>query len=584
MEMPFLREIPARTLLLLLGTGLAASGCASWHRKPAAEDGGPAPGEQEMAQTVEPPDLEPARVLLEAGDPNAALNRLDELQVAAASDPAFWLLYGEANLRFALDGIASGQAGGLQIQGLLADAGRAYQRAAELAPASPDPWIGLLRTRRAAGDATGAWQAGEEAFTRLAPGEDRPDFFEEWGRAGLDLVIQAVQAGEPLPAAADRAAEALERARAPGRRGAAVPLSDLPAWSGRRDGALRVLEEALQETPEDLELLGRLQNLTAEDPAARVRILETLRARWPAAGTPLWYLGAALYHLHQEARTRGDSVAAYEALDRAEEAFQRARALRPDYEATCRQWLHLVRTQRGWTLREEGRVEDAAQAFLHALEADPEMLEPEAEPGSLNLGIYAVTDDFFREGRLKDVRGFLSRVAALHQGNADWLNNLGFACRELGVAAQQAGNQEEAARLFQESWEAYTLCVRARPDDPRFVNDRALIAVYYLGPETWEEAEAELHRAIRLGEEALASLPADVTEEERKTLEEAVGDAWENLAWLDVMRRRRLDRAEDYLEQSVKYYPGADRQGVARLRLEIQRRRQAEAADPGSQG
>ncbi|NQU48956.1 MAG: hypothetical protein HQ519_09950, partial [Planctomycetes bacterium] len=235
-------------------------------------------------------------------------------------------------------------------------------------------------------------------------------------------------------------------------------------------------------------------------------------------------------------------------------------------------WLHLVHTAHGWVYWLEGSIDDAATAFLAALEADPDRLEAEANAESLRLGIYSVEGYFFEESRLDKILAFHSRLFKTYSDNPDWTNNYAFACRDLGVAKAQLGEAEEATKLFQDSWMAYSRTVELAPLDVRLVNDRALISVYYLD-EHWDEAERELHRALLLGAEQQQQLAADVPDRERRLLDEAIGDAWENLAYLEVIRRKRIGRSEEFLAESIKHFPFQNRGGVARIRQAIEQLR-----------
>lgn len=106
------------------------------------------------------------------------------------------------------------------------------------------------------------------------------------------------------------------------------------------------------------------------------------------------------------------------------------------------------------------------------------------------------------------------------------------------------------------------------------INDRALMIVYHTGQSEadFEEAESALYLAIDLGAAQLDALPGGTTQAEREGLEQAVGDAWENLAYLDIVRRKRFDRAPQFLDKSVRYWPyEAGRNGAAMLRELLQR-------------
>lgn len=565
----------------------AAALASLLHLAAACQSEAPAPREpQPFPPQAEAPvapreadDLSAARALAASGDLNAALNALDAARSRHGDDPEFWRLYGDTTLAFAAERTAAGERSPGLIQALYEDAARAFERAAALAPGSWEPLVGLSRCRRAAGDSQGAWRAATAADALADP--DPAPLLEELGHAGLSATVDAVRAGQPVPAAARRAEEALRALAGSGDAAATASLSDLLAWRGLRAEAREVLVEALRGAPGDPVLLARLKNLGLADPAAYVADLERVRAAAPGDATLLWYLGEARYQDHLAARGAKDFLRAYEALDRAEECFLASMAAEPEYRESCLQFLHLVRTARGWVLREEGRGGDAARTFLAALDADPERLETRPDPGTLLLGLYTAVGDCFSDGRLEDARWLLRRMTAIHGGNPDWWNNYAFACRELGVAATGRGAPEEARALFEESWQAYGQAVALAPEDPRLVNDRALIAVYHLDHDL-DLAESELHRAIGAGTRLLAELAPDSPPERRRALEEAVGDAWENLAYLDVVRRRRGDRAEEYLEQSVRYFPYAQRSGVARLRAALERLRAPSAPAPGT--
>lgn len=523
------------------------------------------------APAQEPPsDPWPAAQAAAAqGDWNGALNRLDEARATHSSDYAFWMLYGEATLAFTQQRLAQGERDPGLIEGLYGDAAAAYRRAGELDTAAAAPWLGLARTLRLSGDPPGAYAAAAAAAERSGT----PPAIEallELGLSSLSLTAATVQAGQPAPAAARAGEEALRTLLAAGDARAVAPLADLLGWRQLTSEAREVLVTALGSAPAQAEWIQRLQNLNAAAPALLVADLERVRAAAPGDPTLLWYLGDAYFRAQQAARARADYLAAYEALDRAEECFLQAMADRADFAATCLTFLHLVRTARGWTLYEEGRANDAAQTFAAALEADPARLEPSLAPDGLRLGLYRVVDDFFQNGRLAEVRGVLQRVTAVHDANPDWWNNYAFACRELGVAAAGRGDAAEAAPLFEESWTAYGRCVELSPDDVRLVNDRALIAVYYLDHDL-ELAERELQRAVAMGAEQLAALAPDAPPGQRQQLEEATGDAWENLAYLEVMRRGRRGQAEEYLARSLRHYPYEAREGVRRIRVSLEK-------------
>ena len=479
----------------------------------------------------------------------------------------YWHLYGETTLAMAAQEIGKGRTQGLDF--LYADAADAFRTALELQPEKVSTWWLLAYTYRQAGDFDRGWDAAAAALPLLtSENAQAGDIREEVGRMGLALTIEAIQAGYTAPPAADLAENALREGHGARTLASYVVLSDLLAWQGRKADALEPLVDALIQAPTFKEAQGRLKNLAT--PTQLSRAWDRVRVAHPGNAFVLWTLGAAQWGQLWEARAMQDFLTAYESLDRAEECFLTAMTRNPEYTQSCKDWLHLIRTARGWTLWEDLRTEDAAQTFLSAMEADPSRVELKPTKNSLNLGISSVVGNAFRENRLEKARAILARVFAVHQSNPDWTNNYGFVCRDLGAQALEAGDTLRAGKLFLQSWTAYSKTVELAPQDVRLVNDRALIAVYYLN-DHHDLAEAELHRAIQMGDSQLAAMDDTHSPQQRQDLDEAIGDAWENLAYLDVFRRLRTDRAENLLKNASKHYPFEKRSGVLRIQEALRR-------------
>jgi tetratricopeptide (TPR) repeat protein len=545
----------------LLGPLLSLASCSQW-----TESAPEPPPEPPLVVETQGPTLDELQTMAtgSGADLNAALNAIDRASDRFAHEVPYWLLFGNTSLSFAREQMSRDQTDALDV--MYNDAEFAFQRAVELAPDQADGWWGLIYSRRMLGDFEGAWTACEALLTLADSQEFAPYIHEEIGRAGLALVIEAVNAGVPLPAAASPAEGQFQLAMEAGLDTATVGWSDLLAWQSRQPEAIEVLVKGLISNPENQAAADRLKNLAHG---------ETLVGAWDRIGRShpdhalvQWRLGESLWNLYWNQRQAADYPAAHEALNRAEDSFLKAMAFEASFRASCQDWLHLVRTGHGWLYWLENRVDDAANAFLAALEADPDRLEATNEAETLRLGIYSVEGYYFQNDRLDKVRTFHARLFKTHRDNPDWTNNYAFACRDLAVLRAQQGQPEQARMIFEESWRAYTRTVELAPTDARLVNDRALIAVYYL-EDHWDEAEQELHRAIQLGTSQLAQMAQDVPERERRDLDEAVGDAWENLAYLDVMRRQRVDRAAEFLAQAVQHFPFENRRGVIAIRAEI---------------
>jgi len=531
-----------------------------------------APPEQGTAPPPALLDLAPLQKLA-ASDPEAVLNQLDDLLAAMPpeqqAEAPFALLYAQSSMSLFAQRQAQGRLDPALAITLCTDAKEWSQRALEQGAAPREAYRTATLAAQGLGELESAWHQADALLDLVeALAVEDSQVAEDLllvGQVALAWTVDQLQAGEPIPAAARRGATALAMAADAGLAQAYLPLSDLAAWQGMNPEAIGILQAGLLQHPEDAVLYDRLRNLGNQNRARQVQALEAVRREQPGNATVLWYLGEAHYHQGREARTAADTLLASACWDQAEDDFQQAISLREDFRQSCEDWLHLVRTQRAWTLRDEGRIDDAAASLLATFNANPERLEPESSPESLHLAIDAIVADYFRKQDLKSARAFLRQICAIRNDEGNWCNNLGFFCRDLGVAAQAAGEEAKAKELFEESWEAYSRAVELLPEDARVVNDRALIAVYYLD-EHLDLAEQELHRAIDLGTAALAEMAPDVPEEEHQYVDMAVGDAWENLAYLYLVRRGEIGDAELYLRQSVQHFPFAERTGVERLR------------------
>ncbi|MHC4379876.1 MAG: tetratricopeptide repeat protein [Planctomycetota bacterium] len=536
----------------------------------APESGIPA-DEQDSLET--PLDLGALQALA-LEDPELALNSLDKALSDRPQDGELLLLFADTTMELFRQKQVAGTLGPGLASDLLDDALGAYESALQAGVPQETGLVGLIGCYRQLGDPAAGWDAALGLFDRISADlEGGNPVAEEAllaiGQAGLDQTVASVSAGNPAPGSAHLAVLALETARAQGDAACILPLADLYAWLGDRENQAYVLAFGLDQSPNDLVLYGRLQGLGSGDRNLQVGILEQLRLDVPGQATPLWYLGEARYLQGRETRNAADFLKAMECWDRAEESFLQAMALEESYTETCRAWLHLVRTQRGWTLRDEGRIADAGATFLAALEIDPSRLEPEPSPESLHLGIDAIVGDFYGADRLKDARNLLRKVCAIHDDNSDWTNNLGFFSRDLGVQALVDGDEAAARSYFEESWDAYSRTVELSPEEARLVNDRALIAVYYLD-EHWELAEQELHRSIELGMKTLAEMGPDVPESEREYFDMAVGDAWENLAFLYLNRYEEIGDSETYIKKSLEHFPFDQRTGIPPLQRKLE--------------
>jgi len=140
--------------------------------------------------------------------------------------------------------------------------------------------------------------------------------------------------------------------------------------------------------------------------------------------------------------------------------------------------------------------------------------------------------------------------------------------------AQQGGKSEDerkqaqarAMELWERSYRYYEEAVKLSPEDPRIVNDAGLMLIYHLDRD-FDRAKELFERAIAVGQPQLDALPADASRDERNNLEEAVGDAWQNLAVLAARHQNKpFEEYKAFCEKAVQYYPYRQREAARMLR------------------
>src|SRR5262249_12505585 len=110
----------------------------------------------------------------------------------------------------------------------------------------------------------------------------------------------------------------------------------------------------------------------------------------------------------------------------------------------------------------------------------------------------------------------------------------------------------------------YRKAVELSPDDARITNDCGLMLVYHLHRDH-ERARWLFDHATELGTRQLAELPADAPAEQRQNLEEAVGDAYQNIGIMLRDDGRPFAEYREYLERAVRYSPYSQRTAATAL-------------------
>jgi hypothetical protein len=295
-------------------------------------------------------------------------------------------------------------------------------------------------------------------------------------------------------------------------------------------------------------------------------------------GTPIlrYHQGRAICTLGDKLRHEGNFAKAIAAYEKAEHAFGEYEAMVPAHADAANQWratcdlaiarcaidtgdLRLAETR----LLDAGSVSPAATAYT---DGKPQLVD---NLGNHFLGCVAALDAALAESG----GDALARVLAfdehlLQQFPDRWAfvyANAALAARDLGVRIA-ATDPAAAKDLWERSYRCYEKAVALSPDDARTANDCGLMLVYHLDRD-FDRARALFDRAIELGKQQLAALPADAPVRDRENLEQAVGDALQNIAVL-LRDHRHAPAAEwtPFCTEAVKFYPYERREAAAMLR------------------
>ena len=141
--------------------------------------------------------------------------------------------------------------------------------------------------------------------------------------------------------------------------------------------------------------------------------------------------------------------------------------------------------------------------------------------------------------------------------------------RDLGEEQVRTGNKEKAKACFEASYQYYKRVADLRPDEPRLVNDAALLLLYHLHRDL-DLAEEMFRRSIRLGEDKLEELGERPDAADDPSAQggadrwdyyaEATGDAYQNLAlllWEEQKTRPRSRSSSRGASSSIRAARGA---------------------------
>jgi hypothetical protein len=541
--------------------------------------------------------LSEAERLLRAGDPDGALLITDEVLKTDERNHAALTLAARGN-------IALFQTGRQGAEWFLDDAVRQLERALRVAPTDADSlttlsWCLLQKSE---------FDRGAEVAIKAA------SLLEEAGAESTKVADALLQAAENQlqTFVAERRTEIEEGAERPGThakklanvvlvtlnnaaalgRGATANIraSQVHQWLGLTNEAMADLELAVRAEPtaaaphEALQSLLWGMDMRAECVATYKRLLREA----PGATVTQWYLGRAQLAFGDDLRAKTrweDSKTAYQqalaTYENYDEARPRDHALTSHSIAVCKLSLARIAV-------EQGQLDAARDLYFAAYDANPNVAEyADGLPkiydsfGGNYLGGLALIGSALAEqtdaGALRRSLDFFESILARHPGRFGAIyNNAALSARDLGsqVATEADGQEAQARRaglaeamaLWEKSYEYYCQAVELEPNDPRIVNDCGLMLIYHLNRDL-DLARELCSKAVAIGEAQLAELGADAPEEQRRFLEEAVGDAYQNLG---VLAQDRLGRPESewrgHYENSVRYYPYQRREAAMRLR------------------
>ncbi|GAB4155480.1 MAG: hypothetical protein Fur0037_23890 [Planctomycetota bacterium] len=363
--------------------------------------------------------------------------------------------------------------------------------------------------------------------------------------------------------------------------------AEVEQWLDRPDRAIEELERGIRLAPSDAQLHIAYQDLYGKMGQRKALCGAYARMVKSDPGLPIlvWYQGRAQVMLADELRGKGAYADALRAYAKARSCFEDYGSRQPGGEPAVAEWLAILDLSSARTATAAGDL-DAAQRFLLASDAigEARILGADGSPpvhdefgATYEATAYEIGQALADggEGSLQRALDFYEAILERHPDAWGWMhNNAGLAARDLGSgiereAGQAEGEQsarlhEKAVALWERSYGHYQKAVRLCPDDPRIINDCGLMLLYHLDRQL-DLAQELFEKAIAVGEPKLEALPADASPADRNFLEEAIGDAWQNLAVLAQKQGKPFEDYKAYCEKSLQYYPRRQRAPVLRL-------------------
>ena len=530
-----------------------------------------------------------------ATDPERSLRITDELLAATPDWRQARLIAAEGSMRLARSGTSA------RRDLLLADAVRNFERGlqGEEPAAAPGAWLQLAECHFELGE----FVAASEIATSVAnayvaakpPNETRAaeaqllagkSYYRQFTTLRQEELDNneadrrgIVPAGKETTQLATKTIAAFEAARSQRPGEASTQIALVYQWLGQSQAVVAEYERGIRTAPGEAAIhdgyIAWMNNIGQRE--AMVGAYTRFVRENPSLPLLRWHQGRALYGRADQLRAEGNFQGAIEGYEKARATFADYGAQMPRHKDSVGQWLALCELSIARTSVELGDLDGARQHLFAADAASPlTTAEQDGRPqlvdsfgqhyAGVAFAIHRATAEIAADP-LRATLAFNEALLARHPDRWGWVyNNAALAARDLGVQVAKDGKEQEATQLWERSFALYTKAVALSPDDPRIVNDCGLMLIYHLHRD-YGRARQLFEQAIAVGQKQLDALPADAEARDRELLEEAVGDAWQNIAvLLREHEHRPFADYREFCERAVKFYPYQRREAAALLR------------------
>jgi tetratricopeptide (TPR) repeat protein len=514
-------------------------------------------------------DRQKASEIAKTGDFDGALTVLDGVRKAMNGYAPYHALRGEYSLRLAQQMAQNGGNVGT-IDGLFADAVAQLERAVELdgEPVAPrqllgeaqvvtgkyadaaktmDSLMSHLRSRGigdvAALRAAHVTRAEAAARAYVESQQSSDEKVKTAGKAMLDAARESMQELEK--------ADALDN-----------PLCDLwinaERWAGANAQALAIMKRSYDRDPRNR--LPALVTLGAEL-GDSTPVIEALADSEDA--TTIWYRGRARFDRGVQHWAGGDGKVGVAEFDRAIADFRASMSANAGFRESCEQWIALCLGQKGIVQTSIEDLDGARESLLAAMKARPDQFTADLGGGSsIRQAVIVLADRYYGKNDLGTVTELYRAAGSIAPDDVQIANNEGLFCRDHATNLARS-EPKLATELFEASYAAYSRAVRLDPENPRLLNDCAVILVHYLDREA-EHAESMLRKALEVGLARRTNDPPS-DKSEARDLDEAIGDAYGNLGRMYWRMTKDLDKATENYTKSLEFYPFERREGTRAL-------------------